>query len=486
MKKKPQRSLCGLMILIMLLACAGLSHAEDTVTKPGKITMLTATFMDTGKGVKEFAEEYKRLTGIELEITQPPYSSYYDVLSTRFASGEVPDVIEIVDELQYYVDYATKGGLADITDLVEKSQILAKADQAIVASIRVNGRLYGFPLVRGGGTATMIRKDWLDRLNLAAPATYEELLNVMDAFTNKDPDGNGLNDTIGYTGVLIANGKLSNLYLRDFYWDACPDFHFVNGKWVDGFAQTNYGEALLRLKDAYEKGIIDQELFTNKTSVARDKITSGNAGIICYWSNYWLGRLEDGIIKTSNPDAKLIVIDPIQESHYLNDVPVTLAITSKCKNVEGVFKYLIEYMHDGKEGQNLFCYGAQGVHWDYDEKGVAHALPVLNNPASTFDKVYFSADLTVAPFTDGELVAMDPRTKTASETLFNSDYEQNLVFPYSESYSIYGSDLGMLRQEIASKIILGEITLEEGMARYANEAAELHVNDILAEFNTGT
>ena len=37
----------------------------------------------------------------------------------------------------------------------------------------------------------IVRKDWLDELNLPEPATLDDYYNVLKAFTEQDPDGNG-------------------------------------------------------------------------------------------------------------------------------------------------------------------------------------------------------------------------------------------------------------------------------------------------------
>ena len=50
-----------------------------------------------------------------------------------------------------------------------------------------------------GAELMYVRKDWLDRLGLEPPETLEEYYEVIRAFTLDDPDGNGVQDTIGLT-----------------------------------------------------------------------------------------------------------------------------------------------------------------------------------------------------------------------------------------------------------------------------------------------
>ena len=46
-----------------------------------------------------------------------------------------------------------------------------------------------------------INKNWLEKLNLAVPTTTEELKNVLIAFRDNDPNGNGQKDEIPLSGM---------------------------------------------------------------------------------------------------------------------------------------------------------------------------------------------------------------------------------------------------------------------------------------------
>lgn len=46
-----------------------------------------------------------------------------------------------------------------------------------------------------------IYKPWLEKLNLSEPKTLDEFYNVLKAFKEKDPNGNGLADEIPFIGA---------------------------------------------------------------------------------------------------------------------------------------------------------------------------------------------------------------------------------------------------------------------------------------------
>ena len=65
-----------------------------------------------------------------------------------------------------------------------------------------NGKYYGMPFITQysvANTLIVMRQDWLDNLGLSYPQTLDEMKDVMLAFTNDDPDGDGQNNTYGYT-----------------------------------------------------------------------------------------------------------------------------------------------------------------------------------------------------------------------------------------------------------------------------------------------
>lgn len=66
-------------------------------------------------------------------------------------------------------------------------------------TVTYDGKHYGLPTFNANSSFSVlwIRQDWLDTLGLQAPKTIADMEAVMDAFVNRDPDGNGIKDTLG-------------------------------------------------------------------------------------------------------------------------------------------------------------------------------------------------------------------------------------------------------------------------------------------------
>jgi putative aldouronate transport system substrate-binding protein len=447
-------------------------------TKPTEIKlMVDGTFMTVAAGQEKFVEEYKKQTGIDLKINQPAHNQYYEKVNLAFASQDIPDVLVISGSTM--VNYAINGALYDMTKLVENSPVMQKVGQKYKDAVKVNGKLYAFPTGSGNGPITYMRKDWLDKNNLKVPTNYAEYINVLKVFAN-DPDKNGKQDTIGFTGPGLISDDPTTLenYMVDFYQDASPDFVKKNGKWVDGMLEPEMKAALQRMRDAYSQGLIDKEIVTNKTSTARDKFNAGKVGAFTYWAGTWNMNLSNDL-KKAVPDGEIVAIPAIKETKYMERVPGTMAITSKAQNPEGIFKYFFEMMNDGGKGTLLFSHGVEGVHYKMTGDGKAEKLPSLEDPKKPANKAFIDTGLQVMPFTDP--IPMDPRI-SESLKVFNANSRMSTLLPVSETYTKNSADITNARKETVSKVVLGKMTIEEGLAQYQKDTKAI-TDAVLKEFN---
>ncbi|MNC33072.1 Lipoprotein LipO precursor [compost metagenome] len=71
-------------------------------------------------------------------------------------------------------------------------------DPLVKTNTSIDGKIYGIARTRNvARVGLLIRQDWLDSLGLKMPQTMDEIYTVAKAFTEKDPDKNGKNDTYG-------------------------------------------------------------------------------------------------------------------------------------------------------------------------------------------------------------------------------------------------------------------------------------------------
>lgn len=453
--------------------------SEKQVEKPSEIKfMVDGTFLLPDNGQDLLVKAFEEKTGIKLIINQPAHNEYYEKVNLAFATGQIPDVVLLSGT--HYLNYAMEGALYDITELYENSEVKNRiVDQAIIDAVRVNGRLYGLPRERGNGTVTYVRGDWLKKLGLDIPKNYEEFINMLRKFANEDPDRNGVKDTIPLTAAGLVNSEFPmDIYLREFYQNATPDFVKKDGKWVDGMTEPEMKEALQRMKDAYAEGLIDREIVTNKTSTCRDKFYSGKVGVF----NYWAGQWNENLIKniTANvPEAEVTPIPAIEETYYIERAPIPLCITSAAKNPEGIFKYFFEYMLDAGEGQTLFTHGIEGVTYEMKD-GKMVKLPSIQNPEIPFNKMFISGELSITDYKDPYEYS-EPIVNSLK--IFRDKVVQYSLFPSSETLNKLVPELNAIKSQVVAKIVMGEYkSIDEGLEDYKKMAKD-YVEAILADLN---
>ena len=304
----------------------------ENAQKPDKLVWWVHDGMHQEDGSEQWIADFDAKTGIDLELDFIDNNEYTKKLELAYASDTVPDTFDLNGET--LGNYAAQGAIADLTDLVHESGLYDKVDKNLWDALTVNGKIYGVPRETPSAIVTYVRKDWLDRLGMDVPTTYDEFIEMLTRFKNEIPE---------CTAPYTAPGLKSTQALPEFYQGATADYVKVDGKWVDGMAQDNMLTALQNLQDAYTAGLIDQEAITNTTSSCRDEWYAGTVGCFPYWGGLW-GETLTVRLKQNVPDAEVIALPPIEGATYLYSAPSVQVISSKLSDeqVASVYKYFVE------------------------------------------------------------------------------------------------------------------------------------------------
>ena len=459
-----QKILRTMALLLLLPVLGGCSSGVQSTTigtptlalpasgqKPSQITMMVdGTVITLENGRDEFEARWEALTGIDLVIIQPEHDVYYEEVTKVFESGDLPDVVLL--NSTYYTEYAAQDLLADISPYYKgselESRIAAAGNSSLIDGIRIKGKLYGITPTRGNGCVTYIKKAWLDNVGMSVPTNYDEYIKMLDAFTNKDPDGNGVNgDTFGVSAAGLINGEAPYTnYLPEFYQDAYPSFYQKDdGTWADGFLEDSMKGALQRLTDAYSKGYIDKDIAENGTGACRDKYYANEYGVFTYWAGTWAQTLANKL-KEAEVDNELVAMAPLAETGtYLERVAPVWCITSTCKDPEGVYKYFLETMLDDGDVEILWTYS-----------------PISDK----FAKNHIDHMLAVVPLTNDPGGDSITEKQAEAASLFNANSKM-ADLPYStEAFSLYNEDLMALKKELVKKVVVDGVDINAAYADF--------------------
>lgn len=278
--------------------------------------------------VTQWAEEE---LGIKFNTlwTVPTDEQYNTKIRLSMSAGkDLPDVF-LVSDGQLTADLIESGLVMQVDEAIEKhasprlKELFERFPQAFYPAT-VDGKRYGIPRFSGGNgsdSLLWIRQDWLDKFDLEAPTTIEELEHVMEVFTTQDPDGNGKDDTIGLT-LASKNGLATWLADGSFIFGAYGDYlpkswsKAEDGSLVYGSIQPNAKQALGKLNEWYESGYLDKEVGILDEQTAIESFVSGKSGIIAAppWADGWPiadvnKNVPDAVVKPyplpSGPDGQI-------------------------------------------------------------------------------------------------------------------------------------------------------------------------------------
>lgn len=473
----------GLSVLMVsgLSGCNGSGEKEFTLDGgnpddlPQQITMMADTVVKPENGLADFCDQFKKQTGIGLSVEKPDHAKYYEKVTLSFASEEPADLIEMGST--YYPELANSGALWDMTEAWNNTTSNCKKiiDEKYVDALKINGTLYGFPMSAGNGTVTYVREDWLKDAGLSAPKNYDEFINMLRAFKER---GGG---AIPITAAGLLNTETPyDLYLREFYQDAVPDFYKdeKTGKYVDGFSQPAMKEAAQRLREAYQEGLLDAEVVTNKTSTCRDKLGSGLVGAFNYWAGKWGMKLDKSL-----SEGNMVAIPAIEETGgYTERVPTALAMSIYAPNKAAIFEHVLMYSHDGGEGQMLFTHGVKDIHYSVESDGTYKVKKQISDPKSDFEKALYDQELSITEWNDP--FELDSRI-TDSISVYRQNRQFAEVPKVTDTISENLADLNVVKNVVIAKAVTDkeENALEEAF-KYYEEKGGYYVKAILEDLNS--
>lgn len=250
-----------------------------------------------GKGVDAIKEKFHANIKSQFILQ----SDFKNKLNVIMASGDMPDVVAIDNPDSNYYKWAKQGAFLPLDDYIDKYETFKIVPKTIYDQFRVNGHIYSIPMYSPTYTFSgLIRQDWLDKLGLKMPTSYEELLNVAIAFTKNDPDGNGKNDTYGF-----ALGKdISPDHMMGAYWSTGWYHKDKDGNYIPGIISPGRKEVIDTLAKAYAQGGVTKDFAVLNWAQVNKEFYSGKAGIFIGTPS---GMVEDyylGLLKV-NPEAKL-------------------------------------------------------------------------------------------------------------------------------------------------------------------------------------
>lgn len=197
---------------------------NQSETMDVSVAVMTGFTASGSRVQKELEEKYNVKFNL---VVLPGWTDGQSQISLLMASNDMPNIMWWWSMDTEYNKWVQAGLLDDVSAYMDKYTVIRdyynKMDpKTLFYASEADGSIYRIPgdVAEPSCENLWIRQDWLDNLNLKAPTTIEELNEVLRAFTEDDPDGNGQNDTYGLGG--------DGYDFRSFW------------PWIQSYDQTHY------------------------------------------------------------------------------------------------------------------------------------------------------------------------------------------------------------------------------------------------------
>ena len=381
----------------------------------------------------------EKYTNVHLQVDWRPDSDWNTQVATALAGG--------IDNLPYLIRPGTYGVAAlanegaivpldDYLDLIPNI-VAAVGEERFADWKAADGHFYTIPTIVNvpGSQSTAVRKDWLDKLNMDVPTTWEQWKAYWYGVRDNDMNGNGdTTDEIPIVLEMGQNGERSlHALLNAFGIKASSDAQFCvldDGTYTMVYEHPRYREFITEMQQLYADKIIDQEFATRYQADMYNTMSGNLAGTVFTWAEQCAvhsetliaNGVEDGLYLTCAP-----ITGPYGDQYIQKRQGITgnWCITAKAEadgKVEDILKFWNWMFSD--EGVMLYNYGIEGYTYT-----MVDGSPVIN------------PEITAAGFNDYRTLGMEfePvggnwQNDAFMQCVFSGKTEEDLTVPRKSFY----------------------------------------------------
>jgi putative aldouronate transport system substrate-binding protein len=461
-------------------AAEGTTGKEDTT--PTKITIMTSlnTSEVPSETLKKLLEEK---TNTQLTINFSPGGSYEEKFQAALATETLAPITYVGNQAGFI---KTRNAIKnnqfwEIGPYLKDYPNLSKLDQEILNNMKVDGKIYALyqevPRARSG---IIYRKDWADKLGLAAPTSIDDIYNMLKKFKES-----------GLAAIPLADrneflyGAFKTL---SSYFGTPNSWGLVDGGLVPDFTTQGYMDTMKFMKKLRDEGLINKDFPVTSKTDQQNLMYSGKSGM-------YIGSISDvnsmsEKTEANFKEAKFDVENRIVGTNGKTGVwavhgygNAVLFPKSAVKN-EAELKKLLAFCDKlfDPEIANLLMHGVEGTHYSLQDSKV---LPVtdaklLEKDVSGYGVIALARITNIKP-----KVFTRPATEKA-EQLINEAVKFSISDPTapldSATYTERGARLQDIIKDATYKFMLGDID-EKGFQDAVKKWKDQGGSSMIEEYN---
>lgn len=254
-------------------------------------------------------KKYEEKTNVKIKWEVVSSDGFTERVNLVMASDNMPDaILKGVPDIS---KASADGSIIDVSGLIDQYSVglksLFESNPAVkMASTAADGKIYGIPNVNTlKPNLTLhrnlwINKKWLDKLGLEMPKTLDEYVNVLKAFRDKDPNGNGKADEIPYVVEPGGQNAKTDIFLG--IWGIAGNLGYTTPKGGNHITVINdkvtmvptmdkYKQVLQFMNTMYKEKLLDNACYTQTSDLGLSKFNSDVSGSFALssddlWSAY--------------------------------------------------------------------------------------------------------------------------------------------------------------------------------------------------------
>ena len=326
---------------LLLWGCGYMEKSDKAQAEPCSLT-----FMMPQSHAKDFllellADYEEENPEIKIEIQRIPDDQWIDLVHSKAAVGEMPDIIRLDKWVLEAVD------TRHFVEFDEKTSWYDRVNPEQLENKLIGGKLYGLPIASTSGIGLIYNKEIFDSLGLAVPTTLEELHQVCEEIRRAGITPLYASDKEAWT-IQVAFNCMVMQYTDGETWEKLKT---NRQKWSE---VEEYHKILEDIAGLREAGYTNPDYMEATYNGAVEAVAGGKAAM------YVMGQFFISDVSQVNPNCELMMVPfPYNGSDTLSVVSGAgmFAVCRDSEHVEEAKAFLEwfsrpEHMNKFNEGWN--------------------------------------------------------------------------------------------------------------------------------------
>ncbi len=338
-------------------------------------------------------KQLEEMTNIKVNYTAVSSAAKSERKSTVFASGEYPDTMggALLTDTEV-VTYGAQGVFIPLEDLIAQyapnlQSILDENPDMVNKLTAPDGHIYSLPMINYRSVwpsaetyvadQLLFNKDWLAAVGKEVPTTIDEFYDVLVAFRDGDPNGNGIKDEIPFTFIHKGWGEgLKSMFGMFGFVDNTNHIMIEDGKVICTANTEAYKEAIQFFSKLYKEGLMDSECFTHDKQAyiakcAQEPTVVGSLITYAGYNEFGLQRVkEEYVAALPMKGASGEQLWSKEESGFWRN---RLVITCAAEHPEMIMRWA-DNLYDPEISVQV-TYGPYGLNIEKNAEGTIDMLP---------------------------------------------------------------------------------------------------------------